>query len=153
MLTVFLMATTVRGNDEPGDQPAQLPVITTVAGNKLDEAALKDKVIVLDFWATWCGPCVGENAHLKELYKEYHEKDVVFIGLAEERDLEAVKAYVKKHNIPWHIALEEDPVLAKQLKIKSLPHAAILDRQHRIIWQGVPHEMDKALGEAAGRAE
>lgn len=153
LLMVCLLSATARSNDDPDDPSVQLPVITTVAGKTLDEAALKDKVIVLDFWATWCGQCLKENAHLKKLYEQYHEKGVVFVGLAEACDAEAVKQYVKSHNITWHIALDEDQALAKRFGVKALPHAAILDRERRIVWQGVPHEMDKALREAAERKE
>jgi len=153
LLMVCFLSATARSSDTPDDQPVQLPVITTVAGKTLDEAALKDKVIVLDFWATWCGQCLKENAHLKKLYRQYHEKDVVFIGLAEEQDAETVKRYVKSQDITWHIALDEDQALAKRVGVKALPHAAILDRDRRIVWQGVPHEMDKALREAAERKE
>ena len=43
---------------------------------------LKGKVVVVDFWATWCGPCVAEMPHMKQLYAEYHDKGVEFIGSA-----------------------------------------------------------------------
>lgn len=153
LLMVCLLSATARSSDAPGNASVQLPVITTIAGKRLDEAAMKGKVIVVDFWATWCGQCLKENVHLKKLYGQYREKDVVFIGLAEEQDAETVKRYVKSHDIAWHVALDEDQAMAKRFGVKALPHAAILDRDRRIVWQGVPHEMDKALREAAERKE
>lgn len=156
MLTILAacgLLTAAERSPSSDDPPVRLPVITTIDGKTLDGPALDGKVIVVEFWATWCGPCVGETPHLKKLYKEYGGKGVVFIGLAEETDADAVKDYVKQHQIPWHVALDTENALAKQLKVKALPRAFILGRDRRIAWQGVPHEMDKALRDAATRED
>ena len=63
-------------------------------------------MVVLDFWATWCGPCVGEMPHMKELYAEYKDKGVEFIGVSldqpnDEGGLDALKKFVEKNEITW----------------------------------------------------
>ena len=66
---------------------------------------LRGKVVVVDFWATWCGPCVGEIPEMQRIYAEYHDKGVEFIGVShdlpeEDGGLEALKAFVAKQADP-----------------------------------------------------
>jgi thiol-disulfide isomerase/thioredoxin len=65
------------------------------------------KPVLLDFWATWCGPCRVEIPHLNELHKKYGKDGLVVIGLTFEdpvEDLEAVKGFVKQYNMEYHVA-------------------------------------------------
>ncbi len=87
-------------------EPFDLEFCDAITGRPVSMKALRGKVVVVDFWATWCGPCVGDIPEMKRLYAEYHHKGVEFIGVShdlpeEDGGLQALKAFVAREQIPW----------------------------------------------------
>jgi thiol-disulfide isomerase/thioredoxin len=87
-------------------KPFELSFTDAISGKKISVADLKGKVIVVDFWATWCGPCVGEMPKMKKLYAEFKDKGVEFIGVSLDQNeaqggLKALKEFVAKNEIGW----------------------------------------------------
>jgi thiol-disulfide isomerase/thioredoxin len=87
-------------------KPFELAFTEAMTGKQMSMADLKGKVVVIDFWATWCGPCIAEMPKMKQLYAEYKPKGVEFIGISldnpeSEGGLEKLKAYCKENNIEW----------------------------------------------------
>ncbi len=74
-----------------------------VGGKAFDWSKYKDKVVLVDFWATWCGPCVGEIPNMKKVYKFYHAKGFEIVGISCDSKLSDLEKFVKEKEIPWMI--------------------------------------------------
>ncbi len=109
---------------------------------KLDNSALKlpddllGKVVVLDFWATWCGPCIEELPHMKELYASYHPKGVEFVGISLDQTKQQVERFVKDHGLEWiqtFSGLEKTQALAASHGIEGIPSLWVIGKDGKVI--------------------
>jgi thiol-disulfide isomerase/thioredoxin len=87
-------------------KPFELEFTDAIKGTKVTMASLRGKVVVIDFWATWCEPCINEMPKMKGLYAKYKDKGVEFIGVSldlpeAEGGLDKLKEYVAKNDIQW----------------------------------------------------
>ncbi len=100
--------------------------------------SLKDfrgKVVMIDFWATWCGPCVASIPHVKELNDKYAGKDVVILGISLDKDLDQWKSFITDEKMNWiHIADGNywSNAAALQYHIESIPSVWIIDKNGKI---------------------
>ncbi|MFM9873843.1 MAG: TlpA family protein disulfide reductase [Fimbriimonadaceae bacterium] len=114
-------------------------------GTKATNASLKGKVVLLDFWATWCGPCKKASPTMQKLHKELYAKGLRVIGVSvmeEEKGKAGVVKYKNEHNYTYAFAYEGDD-LAKALKIGGVPEFVLIDRSGKIIdsWDGYSEAM------------
>jgi thiol-disulfide isomerase/thioredoxin len=74
---------------------------TTLDGKKINLADMKGKVVLIDFWATWCGPCVGEMPNVKSVYDKLHAQGFEIIGISLDESKEDLQKFIKKNSISW----------------------------------------------------
>jgi thiol-disulfide isomerase/thioredoxin len=74
---------------------------TALDGREVDVTQMKDKVVLIDFWATWCGPCVAELPHVKEAYEKLHAKGFEIVGISFDDNKEKLESFVAKEKMEW----------------------------------------------------
>ncbi|HEX3626857.1 MAG TPA: TIGR03435 family protein [Verrucomicrobiae bacterium] len=117
-----------------GDIPPPLTLSKTIQGPPAAQISwdkLKGKVVVLEFWATWCGPCVKAIPHLNDLAEQFKNKPVVFISVTSENE-DVVRLYPKNHPIKAWVGLDDYETLNRAFHVKGIPHAVIVDADGRI---------------------
>ena len=104
-------------------------------------SALKGKVVVVDFWATWCGPCVAELPAMKKLYEKFHGQGVEFLGVSldqpkEQGGLDALKKFVKEQEIRWPQYYQGkgwESDFSRSWGINSIPTMFLVDQDGKLV--------------------
>jgi peroxiredoxin len=107
-----------------------------VNGQPLSISALKGKVVLVDFWATWCGPCVAELPNVIAAYEKYHAKGFEIVGVSLDKDQGKLTAFTKEHGMTWAQYFDGQGwqnKLAQQYGIEAIPATFLLDQQGNII--------------------
>ncbi len=104
--------------------PAPTFTATTLESKPLDLARLKGKWVLLDFWATWCGPCRAELPHLKELQRQ--NQDLVIVGISGDDAAATVTAFVKAQEMGWPQVHEDAGALMRRYRVDSFPTSFLI---------------------------
>ena len=111
---------------------------TQLDGQPFDLASEKGSVVLLNVWATWCGPCRFETPELQTLHEKYAQRGFKVIGVSiDEGGLEAVKDFVTENKITYPIALDAEGRVANVLRTTVLPTSVMIGRDGRIVWRKV----------------
>ena len=107
-----------------------------INGAPLSISGLKGKVVLVDFWATWCGPCVAELPNVLAAYAKYHAQGFEIVGISLDRSEDALKTFVKEKGMTWAQYFDGqgwDSKLGKQYGVTSIPATYLLGRDGVIV--------------------
>jgi thiol-disulfide isomerase/thioredoxin len=133
----------------------------TPAGKPLDWGKYKGKVVLVDFWATWCGPCRGEIPNIAQNYETYHDRGFEVVSISVDSDREALEGFLKENAHPWTVLMDAaaergtDQSLSTYYGILSIPQMILIGRDGKVVALGVRgaelgRELEKLLGPAEG---
>jgi thiol-disulfide isomerase/thioredoxin len=136
---------------------------TLLNGEALDWDAYRGKVVLVDFWATWCGPCLEELPNLLAAHEAYREKGFEVLGVSLDQDKESVEKFMTARKIPWktmyhHDFAEDsqpwDHPIAVKYAINAIPRAILVDREGKVVAMNATGDnLKKALAELLGPAD
>ena len=127
-------------------EPAPRFTATTIAGEKFSNASVKGKVVLLDFWTTWCPYCNEEAAIVDKLGREFADKGLIVLAINVAESKKKVKAHLERHPRTSHIVLMDDTNLAAMYQATVYPIYVVIDREGKIAG-----EQRGAAGEGALR--
>jgi thiol-disulfide isomerase/thioredoxin len=114
-----------------------------LTGKPLDLSQYKGKVVLIDFWATWCQPCMMALPELIETYKTYHVAGFEIIGISLDQDKQALERLLKAQQIPWQIAFDGKAWMGpnpRKFEVTAIPATFLLDRDGKIVLVGTPNK-------------
>ena len=132
-------------------KPFDLKFTDAISGKDISMADLKGKVVVVDFWATWCGPCVGEMPNMKKLYAQYKDKGVEFIGVSLDQPgdgLQKLKDFVAKNEITWPQYYQGkgwDSEFSSGWGINSIPCVFVIDAEGKLYSTDARGKLEKMI--------
>ena len=117
--------------------------LTTPEGKELSLYDLRGHIVLLDFWASWCGPCLAEVPNLKAIYEKYHSKGLEILGVSLDEKEAAWKGAIERKGLSWkHVSSLKGwkcPI-AQRFKVTGIPRMYIIDAQGKIIAQDLRGE-------------
>jgi thiol-disulfide isomerase/thioredoxin len=93
--------------------------------------------LLVEFWATWCGPCRQSIPHLNDLHARYGPRGLIILGVTKEQR-GTVEDFRKQVKMDYPVAIDPSGSLGRQLGVSGIPHSFLVDRMGKIVWRGHP---------------
>jgi len=142
LLLLFTISTLYSFGQEVGEKAPEIE-LTSNTGKKINLSDLKGKVVLVDFWASWCGPCRRENPNVVEAFSKYHKSKFInakgfeVFSVSLDKIEQAWLEAIKKDNLTWDSHVwDKGGEYAKQYHITSIPMAFLIDGEGKVIAKG-----------------
>jgi peroxiredoxin len=109
-------------------------------GKPISLSSLRGKVVLIDFWASWCRPCRMEMPNVKKVYAEYHKKGFEILGVSLDQNKEAWTGAIKQDGLPWkHVSdlAFWNNAAAQQYGVSAIPYTVLVDRDGKVLAKGL----------------
>jgi peroxiredoxin len=126
-----MLALPATGADAPSG-PAPAFTLDSRSGAKISLSQYKGQVVMLNFWASWCGPCRQEMPLLENIYKKYSKMGFTLIGVNVEPDSKAAEGFLKDTPISFPVIYDKDSTVSKAYDVSGMPSTVIIDRKGNI---------------------
>ncbi len=143
LLSLLLLFYSCATNNDPTPAPPDTPAgmapdftLKTVDNQEFTLSQLKGKVVLLDFWASWCGFCEAENPYVVAAYDAYHDYGLEVVGVSIDKNPESWKNGIAKQGLGFfHVidTLAWDSEVVADYKVKRIPHLVLIDREGKIV--------------------
>lgn len=134
--------------------PAEEIALPSVNGDTIRLSSLKGKIVLIDFWASWCGPCRTSNKGFVKLYPKYRDKGFEILGISLDDNKEAWRRAVSKDKITWPQVIDRggwEAGTARKWNVQALPTSYLMDRDGKLIAMDLERaELEKALKHLLG---
>ncbi len=149
VIVALISIPTAYGDVNIGDTPKI--EFKAVDGTNVSLARLHGKIVIVDFWATWCGPCMAEAPHMVQINQTYAAKGLQIIGISLDQDQQAMVQTAKAKGFSWPQYFDGQVWQNKYATgygIQSIPHTFLIGPDGKVLWTGHPGELDGPLQDA-----
>jgi cytochrome c biogenesis protein CcmG/thiol:disulfide interchange protein DsbE len=134
---VSLLVLGCRDGMSAGKKAPGTPVdfrLKTVDGRTLGPKDFRGQVVVVDFWATWCGPCHLQAEILEPIYKDYKGRGVQFLAANVGEDMDTVKKFLAKKPFPYPVLLDSNQAVSTDIGVMALPTLLVVDKKGKVAY-------------------
>jgi peroxiredoxin len=131
LAATLMLALPASGASGPSG-PAPQFTLEARSGSKISLAQYKGQVVMLNFWASWCGPCRQEMPLLENIYKKYSKMGFTLIGVNVEPDPKAAEGFLKQTPVSFPVIYDKESTVSKAYDVSGMPSTVIIDRKGNI---------------------
>lgn len=120
-------------------------VLTTIEGRTIESRHLRGNVVLVNFWATWCGPCKEEMPALKRLKESFAGNSFELLAVTTDQQVEGIRTFVRALGLEFPVLLDHTKDVSAAFGVRGLPTTVLIDRQGRLVGRAVgPRDWDSA---------
>ncbi|WP_236606059.1 TlpA family protein disulfide reductase [Sandaracinus amylolyticus] len=112
---------------DPGARAPELG-LRDLQGNQVTIASLRGRVVVVDFWASWCEPCADSMPVYQRLYNQYRERGLTIVGISQDQRVDNARQFASRHHLSFPVLFDEGHAIANRYRPSRMPTSYVIDR-------------------------